>query len=77
MGSPMNKNEFETRQILSRQHYARVLQVFFERSEGREAQVIPEGFESLYEMDLKLIKDFLLSQHPEDKILNSIFKLYH
>lgn len=62
-------NASELSKILGKYNYSNILQVYFQRSEHSEVEVITEGLEELYEIDLDQLKAFLLNRPPEDKVL--------
>lgn len=54
---------------------SKILQVYFARLDGRSPEDAPAEFQELYSIDLAVIKSFLLNQHPQDAILQRIFKM--
>lgn len=54
---------------------SKILQVYFARLDGRSPEEIPSEYEELYTIELPLIKSFLLNQHPQDALLQKIFKM--
>lgn len=65
------------RVILERFERAKILEVYFSRIDGRIPKIIPEAYEDLYSLELSSIKNFLLGQHPQDKLLAKIFRIMH
>lgn len=65
------------RLILERFERAKILEIYFSRIDGRIPKTIPEDYEELYKIELSSIKNFLLGQHPQDKLLAKIFRIMH
>lgn len=65
----------ETRLILEKFERAKILEVYFSRLDGRMPQNIPSDYHELFELDLEDIKNFLLGQHPQDSLLQKIFRM--
>lgn len=49
-----------------------LLDVFFERTDGRTPDTIPASLGDLYSMELGVIRDYLLNQRPLDPLLHKI-----
>ena len=64
-----------TRITLGKFERSKILQVYFARLDGRSPEEIPLGYEELYTIELSLIKSFLLNQHPQDALLQKLFKM--
>lgn len=54
---------------------SKILQVYFARLDGRTPEEIPSEYQELYSIELAAIKTFLLNQHPQDALLQKIFKM--
>ena len=63
------------RDILKRYERTKVLEVYFSRIDGRIPEIIPSDYLDLYSIELSAVKDFLLTQHPQDPILWKILKI--
>ena len=63
------------RTILEKYDRSKILEVYFSRIDGRRPESIPSGEEDIYELELGVIKGFLLGQHPQDTLLQKVFRL--
>jgi hypothetical protein len=63
------------RQILNKFKRSKLLDVYFSRLEGRTCQNISREVEEVYAIKLPVIKAYLLGQHPQDSILQKIFRI--
>lgn len=68
-------NFAEAQSILGKFERAKILEVYFGRLDGRTPDIVPEDISLLYAIDLKLIKSYLLGQHPQDAILHKLFNV--
>lgn len=68
-------NYAEARSTLGKFERSKILEVYFLRIDGRAPEFIAEELRDLYEIELGVIKEFLLGQHPQDAILQRIFKV--
>jgi hypothetical protein len=66
-----------TRITLDKFQRAKILEVYFARLDGRTPETIPSDCQELYEIELSAIKGYLLGQHPQDSLLQKIFKIVH
>lgn len=69
------ENEFSSRIILEKFERSKILEIYFSRLDGRIPESISSDYYELYEIELNEIKKFLLGQHPQDSILQRIFKI--
>lgn len=65
----------DVRSILERFARSKILEVYFSRLDGRTPEVIPVEYEDLYKIELSAIKAFLLGKHPQDTILQKVFRI--
>lgn len=70
-----NNLEASTRIILEKFERAKILEVYFSRLDGRVPEVIPASYQKLYEVEMSEIKNFLLGQHPQDTLLQKVFRM--
>ena len=63
------------REALEKFERSKILEVYFSRLDGRVPQHISGDYEELYAIELPLIKAFLLGQHPQDTLLQKIFRI--
>lgn len=63
------------RQALGKFERSKILEVYFSRLDGRIPEHISGDYEELYEIELSSIKAFLLGQHPQDTLLQKIFRI--
>lgn len=63
------------RNTLGKFERSKILQVYFARLDGRTPEEIPHEFHELYSIELSAIKSFLLNQHPQDALLQKIFRI--
>lgn len=68
-------NAHAARGVLEKFERAKILEVYFSRLNGRFPQNIQSDYQELYEVELSEIKNFLLGQHPQDTILQKIFRI--
>jgi hypothetical protein len=64
-----------TREALEKFERSKILEIYFARLDGRVPDEIPFEHEDLYALELEKIKKFLLGQHPQDPILQKIFRI--
>ena len=64
---------FEARSVLERYERSKILEIYFSRLDGRVPNEIPSEFSKLYEIELNVIKAFLLGQYPQDTLLQKVF----
>lgn len=64
-----------SRETLEKFERSKILEVYFSRLDGRIPEHIPEDYEELYEVELTTIKSFLMGQHPQDTLLQKIFRI--
>jgi hypothetical protein len=64
-----------TRETLDKFQRSKILEVYFTRLEGRFPESIPAEHSSLYDLDLNHIKGYLLGQHPQDPLLQKLFRI--
>jgi hypothetical protein len=64
-----------TREALGKFERSKILEIYFARLDGRVPDEIPSEHEELYALELADIKNFLLGQHPQDPILQKIFRI--
>lgn len=69
------QNALENRVILEKFDRPQILKVYFSRLDGRLPDEIPVELQELYEIELHIIKAYLLGQHPQDTILQKIFRI--
>lgn len=67
--------EASIRIILEKFERAKILEVYFSRLDGRVPEEIPASYQKLYEVELSQIKNFLLGQHPQDTLLQKVFRM--
>ncbi len=70
-GNTVNNNRI----TLGKFERSKILQVYFARLDGRTPEEIPSEYQELYSIELQAIKTFLLNQHPQDALLQKIFKM--
>lgn len=70
-GNTLNNNRI----TLGKFERSKILQVYFARLDGRTPKEVPSEFQELYSIELSAIKTFLLNQHPQDALLQKIFKI--
>ena len=70
-GNTLNHNRI----TLGKFERSKILQVYFARLDGRTPEEIPSEYQELYSIELSAIKTFLLNQHPQDALLQKIFKM--
>ncbi len=70
-GNTLNNNRI----TLGKFERSKILQVYFARLDGRTPEEIPSEYQELYSIELSAIKTFLLNQHPQDALLQKIFKM--
>lgn len=63
------------RSVLEKHDRAKILEIYFSRLDGREPSEADEEVKDLYDMDLEQIKSFLLGQHPQDPLLQKLFRI--
>ena len=63
------------RSILEKYDRSKILEVYFSRIDGRQPEFVPAGEEDIYEIELNVIKGFLLGQHPQDTLLHKVFRI--
>lgn len=63
------------RTTLEKFERAKILEVYFTRIDGRTPDSVPSSIKELYEIDLNMIKSFLLGQHPHDPLLSKVFRI--
>lgn len=63
------------REVLEKFERSKILEIYFARLDGRLPEQIPEEYESLYAIDLPTIKSFLMGQHPQDPLLQKVFRM--
>lgn len=63
------------RETLEKFERSKILEVYFSRLDGRIPSQISGDYEDLYAIELPLIKAFLLGQHPQDTLLQKIFRI--
>lgn len=63
------------REALGKFERSKILEVYFSRLDGRIPEHISGDYEELYAIDLDVIKTFLLGQHPQDTLLQKIFRI--
>lgn len=63
------------RETLEKFERSKILEVYFSRLDGRIPQHISGDYEELYSIELPMIKAFLLGQHPQDTLLQKIFRI--
>lgn len=63
------------RTILEKFDRSKILEVYFSRLEGRIPDDIPSSHSELYNIELSTIKGFLLGQHPQDTLLQKVFRI--
>lgn len=68
-------NVNNSRITLGKFERSKILQVYFARLDGRSPEEIPSEYAELYSIELPVIKSFLLNQHPQDALLQKIFKM--
>lgn len=71
----LNNEASMARQILAQYQRAKILEVYFERIDGRDPGSVSSDLKPLYELPLPEIKAYLLGQHPQDNLLSQIIKL--
>lgn len=63
------------RSVLEKYERSKILEVYFARIDGRIPELINPEEEDIYNLDLNSIKGFLLGQHPQDTILQKVFRI--
>lgn len=63
------------RMTLEKFERAKILEVYFSRVDGRSPDIVPLALKELYELDLHIIKSFLMGQHPHDPLLSKVFRI--
>lgn len=63
------------RSLLERHDRAKILEVYFDRLDGRVPDEIPEEVRDLYALEMDQIKSYLLGQHPVDPLLQKLFRI--
>lgn len=63
------------KEILEKFERSRILEVYFSRLDGRIPEHISDEYQELYQVELVEIKNFLLGQHPQDSLLQKIFRM--
>lgn len=65
------------RRTLGKFERSKILEVYFARLDGRIPEEIPVELEDLYDIELPAIRTYLLGQHPQDTLMQKIFKMMH
>ena len=65
----------EVRDVLSRHERYRILELYFNREMGRELDYVPEERRELLGVSQSEIKEYFLSQFPEDPLLHRFLKI--
>lgn len=65
----------EIKRSLEKFERSKILEVYFSRVDGRIPGSIPDEYQELYAIELGSIKSYLLGQHPQDSLLQRIFRM--
>lgn len=63
------------RSVLEKFQRSKILEVYFARLDGRIPNHIIDEEADLYNIELDAIKGFLMGQHPQDTVLQKVFRI--
>jgi proteasome assembly chaperone (PAC2) family protein len=65
-----------TKEVLEKFERGRILEVYFSRLDGRLPTNIPSDHHELYQLQLNDMKNYLLGHHPQDTLMQKIFRMF-